>query len=223
MKQKSFHDRMKKEDERLRKKEKTITLAKKMYARFGNKVLTYMINYSLTENGMATLFKLLHLPLSETCKEEDQHLAVVEWLNKNGERSFLETHRMEKFDSDFDYDIAPVITEDAKKPLYAPIETTKKEEGLPKPAQEKPPVMPQKPIASPIVTPAIPLTASSFPKQPATFPQDKKGNTGERRSGKERRHKPDRRADVELIFKNKRFGGERRSGEDRRKNWKPTE
>lgn len=39
----------------------------------------------------------------------------------------------------------------------------------------------------------------------------------ERRSGKERRVKPDRRDNVEVIFKNKRYGRDRRSGKDRRK------
>lgn len=38
----------------------------------------------------------------------------------------------------------------------------------------------------------------------------------ERRSGKERREKKDRRSSVDVIYKNRRFGGERRKG-DRRK------
>jgi hypothetical protein len=38
----------------------------------------------------------------------------------------------------------------------------------------------------------------------------------DRRSGKERRSGKDRRAQLETVFKNKRFGGDRRSGQERR-------
>ncbi len=41
----------------------------------------------------------------------------------------------------------------------------------------------------------------------------------ERRSGKERRRHSDRRKDVDIVFKNKRFGKDRRNREERRKNW----
>jgi hypothetical protein len=40
----------------------------------------------------------------------------------------------------------------------------------------------------------------------------------EHRSGKDRRVHKSRRKDVDVIFKNKRYGGERRKGKDRRKN-----
>lgn len=43
----------------------------------------------------------------------------------------------------------------------------------------------------------------------------------ERRVSGERRSGADRRKNVELIFKNKRYGRDRRSGEERRRNWPP--
>jgi len=65
---------------------------------------------------------------------------------------------------------------------------------------------------SPVLSPAI----KSKPSREA----EKKWSKMEHRSGKDRRVRKARRKDVDVIFKNKRFGGERRSGKDRRKNWK---
>ena len=70
-----------------------------------------------------------------------------------------------------------------------------------------------------------PAPASVKPADPTAKPPspEKTLTEVERRSGKERRHNTDRRGDLEVVFRNRRFGGERRKGKDRRKNWKPNQ
>lgn len=72
--------------------------------------------------------------------------------------------------------------------------------------------------------PGTPPTTGTFTNTPAwdsAKPYDPNGTWPEveRRNGIERRVSPDRRGDVELIFKNRRFGKDRRSKLERRKNW----
>lgn len=211
---------MKKEQEELRKKEETIALVKKIYARFGNKILTYMINYATSENGMIKVFKILNLSMASFQKQEDQHIAVIEWLNKFGERRFLEIHRMDQINKEMTFSIEPIIMDDVKKPLYSPVESMERVPEISPDIKKTPPFQPQK-TSQPITPSPMPSKTTSPPAPPPPL-REKTWPEVERRSGKERRKKPDRRNDVELIFKNKRFGGERRKGKDRRKNWKPT-
>lgn len=220
MNRENFQEQMKKEQQELLEKEKTVAMVKKLYARFGNKILTYMINYASSENGMIKVFKILNLPMSNLHKEEDQHLAIIEWLNKFGERRFLEMHRMHQINREMAFAIDPVIMDDAKNPLYAPIQSKKRAPEVSPVTPANPPAEPQKP-SPPVTRPFIPPKAPSQQVQPSTS-REKTWPEVERRSGKERRQNPDRRNEVDLIFKNQRFGGERRHGKDRRKNRKPT-
>lgn len=61
------------------------------------------------------------------------------------------------------------------------------------------------------------------PSWDASKPNDPTGTWPqvERRSGKERRHHPDRRKDVDMVFKNRRYGKDRRDPNERRKGWPP--
>lgn len=92
---------------------------------------------------------------------------------------------------------------------------------------------PEPPVAKPADEefPKGPLVAAPAP-EPGTYdektpswdsakPRDPMGvwPDVERRSGKERRRKPDRRKDVDIVYQNKRYGGDRRQSGERRKNW----
>jgi len=189
MKQNLFKKQMEKDRARLENKEKTIEKIKKIYSRYGNKVVSIMLRYATSENGMQKLFRILKLPIGEITHEDEQHTAVINWINTNGERLFLQKHRQVHGNNNESFSVEPIITEDAKKPLYG----MKTQE--PKEVQK--------------------------PAPPAAPPKEKTWNGIERRSGEERRKNPNRRQKVEMVFKNRRFGGERRSGKDRRANWKP--
>lgn len=61
----------------------------------------------------------------------------------------------------------------------------------------------------------------STPSWDSKKPWDPTGNWPEveRRSGRERRRLPDRRSEVDIVYRNRRYGGDRRDDEERRKNW----
>jgi hypothetical protein len=70
-------------------------------------------------------------------------------------------------------------------------------------------------------TPPLTGTFTNTPAWDSSKPYDPNGTWPEveRRNGIERRIAADRRGDVELIFKNRRFGKDRRSKIERRKGW----
>lgn len=82
-------------------------------------------------------------------------------------------------------------------------------------------------ISVPLKPGAPPEPGTYDERTPAWDPSrshDPKGAwpAAERRNGIERRQKPDERMEVELIFKNRRFGKDRRQGKERRRNWPRT-
>jgi len=97
------------------------------------------------------------------------------------------------------------------------------------PTPDMPPAQPGAPQQWPVLfsgplrtgTPPTTGTFNNTPAWDSSKPYDPNGTWPEveRRSGIERRVKVDRRSDVELIFKNRRFGKDRRSKIERRKNW----
>lgn len=81
-------------------------------------------------------------------------------------------------------------------------------------AREAAPASPADPKAS------SPGSGADLPYDPSK-PHDPNGTWPEveRRSGRERRQKPDRRQAIDIVYKNKRYGKDRRQGGERRKNW----
>jgi len=116
----NFMDRMKKESQKIQDKEDRLAIVKKHYSRFGTKIVTIMMSYLSTENGMARLFKLLNMPRGIMMPSGDQHNMVVNWMTANGERRFLELHEPSDKKKPPSYTVKPIITEDLKKPLYSP-------------------------------------------------------------------------------------------------------
>ena len=271
-----FSDRTKREQQQLQDKESRLALVKKNYSRFGTKIVTIMMSYMSTEQGMAKLFKTLNMPRGIMMPPADQHNMVVNWLTAHGERRFLELHeptdkKKSQHPAPEPYTPKPIITEDLKKPMYSPFlsqQAQLRSEQLPhspqgsqafqptplvqpiplspspsvskpSPAAQPSSAAPSSPVPqpSPISQPssqvqrsqsaAVPPSSQSPSPAKAPSSLDKPGlkekiwPEGERRNGKERRQAKDRRSEVEMVFKNKRFGGERRSGKERRKNWKP--
>ncbi len=66
-----------------------------------------------------------------------------------------------------------------------------------------------------------PAPGEKPPEGYGTLPDGTWDGKTERRSSKERRANRDRRNEVDVIFKNRRYGGDRRSGNERRKDWPP--
>ncbi len=238
----NFSDRTKREQHQLEEKENRLALVKKTYSRFGTKVVTLMMGYLSTQDGMTRLFRTLNIPRGIMMPAGEQHNMVVNWLTAFGERRFLELHepvdkKKSKPEAPKTYTPEPIITEDLKKPMYSPFlsQQAQARSGQQAPSSPGPQSFQPAPLIQPIPlspspkvskpSPAAGPSSSPPPVAPATdkpVPREKTWPEKERRSGKERRQGKERRSDVEMVFKNKRFGGERRSGKDRRKNWKPT-
>jgi len=196
MKQKSFMDRMSLDKKRTIEKEQIVSKIKKNYSRFGDRIVNIMINYACTEGGLTQLARRLEIPRSEI-REDNLHPNIINWLNTFGERRFIELHSPNEKKKHNIFAIHPVIKGNPQKPLYSlEAESSPKKEATGGPTiEELPPPQKKKHVHIEGVYSGL-----------------------DRRSGRDRRDSPDRRMSVELIFKNRRYGGERRSGEDRRKN-----
>jgi hypothetical protein len=166
--------KMLEEAKRIEEKEKILAEVQRLYSKFGEEVITIIMDYAFKTHGLAALLKKLNIVAPGTHEEQQQ--ALLEYLNRNGPSQFLK-----------------IMRESRKIALIG------------------------QPAAQPISSEEPQTEAAPLPPPPELTPR-----FIERRSGKERRKSLDRRLSIELIFKNKRFGGERRSGFDRRKNWKPT-
>ncbi len=134
------------------------------YAKFGEQVVTLMMQFAIRPNGLQEAAKKLQIQFKSD-KESHLHDLISRFIHDRGVAAFLQY-------------IAPRSAA-AQTPLPAPASD---------PAQ----YATQDPAQSPVQI------------------------TVDRRSGIERRQKPDRRKEIELITKNARFGGDRRSGVDRR-------
>jgi hypothetical protein len=76
----------------------------------------------------------------------------------------------------------------------------------------------------PLISAPSPDPATVSPDSPAWDPTKPHDPTGvwpevERRSGRERRRHSDRRLNVDVVYKNRRYGKDRRTQKERRKNW----
>lgn len=223
MKRDGFKDYAKKDLDRLDEKERRVAILKKYYGRYGERILSLMMQYSSTERGLDNLISKLEIRVMDDSAEAI-HSEISNWISSYGERRFLEMHKKEIQKQASAYAIKPLEPELS---LSQPVTPTEPPASPAIPAkaaaaQAQPPAQPSpakveapQPTAKPAaIEEAKPATPSAQPEK--TWPEV------ERRSGKERRVHEDRRKDVELIFKNKRFGRDRRSGKDRRQNWKPT-
>jgi hypothetical protein len=174
--------KMLEEAKRIEEKEKILAEVQRLYSKFGEEVITIIMDYAFKTHGLAALLKRLEILAPGTHEEQQQ--VLLEYLNRCGPNQFLKIMRESR---------RIALT---GQPMDQP---TSSEET-------------QTEAAPPPTSPEVALPAARPRVKPSFV---------ERRSGKERRKKVSRRQSIELIFKNKRFGGERRSGLDRRKNWKP--
>jgi hypothetical protein len=174
----------------LSEKEKKVSIIKKHYSCFGERVLNIMLSYAASTLGLNNLMKKLSIMPKD--KDEDTiHAEIVNWIYTFGERRFLNIYKNEILK-----ELSPYTVEPVESPFTRPSQT----------------------VLSPTKGyPGSPLDSTAIKSKPSR--EAKKTWTGvERRKGKERRVHKSRRKDVDVIFKNKRYGGERRKGKDRRKN-----
>lgn len=204
-------------------------LLKTYFSKFDERIINTMRKYIFLESGMRQLFKKLNLSFPASLNQQLE--AVAKFISISGEAEFRK--RILYTDSDSKFAIKPIIYVDKPSPLLqgASVSTPAKEQTQPKQTPsamqeiQTPSAQPPKPQANILSTPVAPIQPppASIPS-PAEEKVDPAKLTWpyvDRRSGKDRRTKQDRRSQVDVIFKNKRYGGERRSGIERRKNWPP--
>lgn len=225
MKRDSYRDFAKRDSDRRDEKEQKIAILKKYYGRFGERIISIMMQYNSTDKGLKNLLGKLEIRVKDD-SDEGIHGEISDWISTYGERRFLELHKKEIAKQLSSYSVKPL---DPGQSLSQPVIPTAAPESpafptkrtaaqTAPPAQTPPPKVEEpKPAAQSAAIAPVEETQTPPPAQP-----EKSWPEIDRRSGKERRVNKDRRQDVELIFKNKRFGGDRRSGKDRRQNWKPT-
>ncbi|HOE63204.1 MAG TPA: hypothetical protein PKW18_09665 [Candidatus Sumerlaeota bacterium] len=225
MKRSTYMNYSKKDLERLDEKERRLAILKKYYGRYGERILSIMMQHSSTEQGLNNLLSRLEIRVMED-GDEAIHSEISKWISVYGERRFLEMYKTEAGKQQSAYAIKPLGPAESLSQPVAPTEppaspshpSTAPTGHVPPQAQTPSPhVENSPPEAKPSAITPVDATQPESPAQPEkTWPEI------ERRSGKERRVNEDRRKNVELIFKNKRFGRDRRSGKDRRQNRKPT-
>jgi hypothetical protein len=188
-------------------KEKRVATIKKIYSCFGERVLNIMLSYAITATGLNNLMKKLSI-IPKDKDEETIHAEIVNWIYTFGERRFLNIYKNEILKELSTYKVEPV-----ESPFTRPSQTvlshTKGYPGSP---------LDSTATVEKGSTPGDALSASSRATKSIPFKEAEKKWTGvEHRKGKDRRVRKARRKDVDVIFKNKRFGGERRKRRDRRK------
>jgi hypothetical protein len=202
-------NQMKKDRASLENKEKKLARLKKHYSRYGERLVSTIMHYLMSENRTNQLLNLLGIKVRSR-NEDDIHEAIKNWLNTYGEHRFFEKHRRYKIKRVLsDYRIEPLISEEPldnysqidQKQNMAPAEVLPRETKSKVEEKEESPSHLEPESAS--APPVIPIEIKAWPEI-------------DRRNGVDRRKKSDRRDSIDVIFSNKRFGGERRAIKDRR-------
>jgi len=205
------HDSMREETEQgianIMDNTRVEAILKKYYLRFGVKVCQVMRNYLSMPSGLNRLIRKMSLDVNAP-GEDARHKAVTAWITARGNRAFIEMYGGDFADPG---NVPPAIR---------PVEPCTRNETPPPVETVKAPAQPEK-SATPIAEMLRQIIKPSESGQDvAKASEGKTWPEVDRRSGKDRRENQDRRNSVDVIFKNKRFGGERRSGKDRRQNGK---
>ncbi len=198
------------------------------FREFGYNSCELIFNEIVRHGGMEPL--LNDLGLNDPGNSDDQYVYLLNYLRRNGIDVFAkkmgaEAHR------------------NAERPLIPEVEG-KPVSGLPYMKQPTPlgarqykrvqAKLPERKSSESVALPDPSEVEPVIRKKDTPLPEADDSSSGllpdgswdgktERRSGKERRARGDRRSDVDVVFKNRRYGGDRRSGAERRKNWPPKE
>jgi len=197
MKRDIFLEQKNKDIRHLSEKEARVAYIKQYFSIFGERVVTVMLNHAVSAAGLKNLTRKLGI----IRKEKDEIAIFAEiagWIYTYGEPRFLSLYSELPKESS----AQPVLSPGESPPVSPPDSNVTAESGS----------------TSSDTAPDSSKTIESKPPGEAkkTWPEV------DRRSGKDRRVTKDRRKVMEVVFKNRRYGGERRSGKEKRKNWKPT-
>ncbi|MCX7000021.1 MAG: hypothetical protein NT106_06980 [Candidatus Sumerlaeota bacterium] len=212
MKRDHFLQRKNKDMRLLSEKEEKVAFIKKYFSSFGERVLNTMLNHATSDTGLNNLMRKLGILRKD--KDEDTIFAeIVGWIYTYGEPRFLSLYKelIPKELSSQKVEPVESLSTQTSQTALSPDESSP---GSPLDSTVTVEIGSTSGDVSPVLSPAI----ESKPSREA----EKKWPEVERRSGKDRRARKERRKDMDVVFKNKRFGGERRSVKDRRKNWKST-
>jgi len=208
MKRDHFIQQKNKDMRLLSEKEKRVATIKKNYSCFGERVLNIMLSHAASATGLNNLMKKLGI-IPKDKDEETIHAEIVNWIYTFGERRFLNIYKNEILKELSTYKVEPAESL-ATQTSQTVLPPTKGYPGSPLDSTVTVKNGSTSGDVSPVLSPAI----KSKPSREA----EKTRPEMERRKGKERRVHKTRRKDVDVIFKNKRYGGERRKSKDRRKN-----
>lgn len=158
---------------------------------------------------------MLHLNIAQKSPEDGTTTTQRETTTELGERILTEAEmRLMKKMMGQPHAQSPHQVETAINPAHKP--THDESEATSQSAQ------PPSAGSSELTAPSQPPLEEGVTICPKTGRPMMDGQYIERRSGIERRQTKDRRVSLDVVFRNRRFGGDRRSGEDRRKNpWTP--
>lgn len=198
----------KNKDMRLRsEKEMKVAFIKKYFSSFGERVLNIMLNHATSDTGLNNLVRKLAIIRKD--KDEDTIFAeIVGWIYNYGEPRFLSLYNDQ---------IPKELSSQKGEPEESPSPQTSQTALSP---DESPPGSPLDSTVTVEIGSTSGDTASDSSHAIESKPSreaEKKWPEVDRRSGKDRRARRERRKDVDLILKNKRYGGERRKRRDRRK------
>lgn len=229
-----------KESEVARHREEQVIFVRGMFSNYGHSVANHLVNefvrYGHLKNTLRHLNTVQPEDLGQQCDLIIRHIEQV------GPNSLL-MHSAHQSKPGKSSDAKDIDTSELGEQILDEAESRLMERVLKKPAKSKPSNQDstaQKskmqnwledddldaaepaataPPAPPDVPPDLPPGVEICPK---TGRPMKDGKYIERRSGVDRRQQKDRRGNLEVVFKNRRFGGDRRSNVDRRKNpWTP--
>jgi len=174
------------------------------YARYGDRLVQYLCDKAFQPGGLrlALVGVIRPLPLDM----ERLHEALQRFLNTEGVEAFFA--RVEQKESQRDASSTQEISPGAGADIgYRP--------KIISPAEERGALQRAADAGKSLdAAETRPLSSSPAPAPPK--PEQVEWDGRERRSGLERRSGKDRRRSVDLVFKNKRYGGDRRSGLERR-------
>lgn len=185
-----------------------------------------LIANELLAGGFQTVLRKLGLPPSST--PDQQYAMVLVYIRKNGEAAFRD--RMAGIKPP---EVPPAPPLDPPTPRGRAAASAPPVAEKPQPARATAAADTRTDSASGTnssrrnvpLKPGIPPKPGTFDDSTPAFDPNKPNNPAgewpavERRSGRERRRTPDPRGQIDVVYRNRRFGKDRRSGKERRKNW----
>ncbi|HRU54304.1 MAG TPA: hypothetical protein P5245_07330 [Candidatus Sumerlaeia bacterium] len=121
MKRSTYMNYSKKDLERLDEKERRLAILKKYYGRYGERILSIMMQHSSTEQGLNNLLSRLEIRVMED-GDEAIHSEISKWISVYGERRFLEMYKTEAGKQQSAYAIKPLGPAESLSQPVAPTE-----------------------------------------------------------------------------------------------------